>query len=602
MKNKLARIFLWVLFICITFSWHNLFTAAALGVNLIANASVETLDPSNPAKPQNWLSNNWGTNSTVFSYPNNGQDGAKSLSVQVLSYSNGDAKWYFQPVSVKASTKYTFSDYYKATTATQVMAQLTSTTGAVSYLWIGTAPIATNWTLFSVTFTTPVNTKQLSVFHLINKVGTLTTDSFLLAETNGVTPTPTLTPTVTPTATPTVTPTPTPTITPTLTPSPTPTPVPVSLIKNPSFETAAGSVPANWTQDKSGSNTSVYTYLNSGHTGNRSYQVQISKYTDGYAGYINNQVAVTASSRYSYSVYYKADTYVEFDAEIQKSDGTAEYVYLGSAAPSSVWNQYIMEVDTPAKATGLVITALISDIGYFVTDDHLLVKMPAPTPFNRPIVSFTFDDFFPTFFTYGLPKFKNNGMTATMYLVAQDLGQPGFATKAQLQSLVNGGFEIGSHTVTHPHLPDLTATQLDLELSKSQTDLSAYLGGIPIRNFASPFGEYNSFVQQHIAGFYDSHRSVDIGYNSKDNFDAMNIRAMSVNSNVPAATVMGWIDRAVADKTWLVLVYHDVKPANGDLYSTTPQDLNTVLSYLKQKNVSVQNVDAALSEVQGQLP
>ena len=442
---------------------------------------------------------------------------------------------------------------------------------------------------------------EFKIKPLINKAATLTLDNYSLAETNTGTSTPSQTPLVKPAPSPTMSRTPIHTTIPSVTPTLSRPPISANnMVPNPSFEIANGNMPISWKQNKSGTNTAVYTYLTTGHSGNRSYQVQINEYTSGQAGYSFNAQPVAQNSRYIYSAYYRSDVYVEFDAEIHKTGGVREYVYLGSAAPSENWGQYVMQIDTPANATSIVISAIINEKGYFITDDHNLSDIGKPTSFNRPIVSFTFDDFFPTFFSNALPKFNKYGMTATMYLATQDLGQPGFATQKQLVNLANSGFEIGSHAITRPHLPSLSASQLDFELNQSKFKLNNYLG-VTITNFASPFGEYNAQVLNCVNKYYASHRSVDIGYNSKDNFNPMNIKAMSVNSNVHPKIVKGWIDRAIQDKTWLVLVYHDVKAASGELFSTTPQDLEIVLAYLKQKNVSVQNVNSALSEIKQQL-
>ena len=75
--------------------------SAAASDNLIANASVETPDPSKQRSATGMAKSGWGTNSATYSYLNSGQDGNRSVQVQVNSYTNGDVKWYFAPVSVQ---------------------------------------------------------------------------------------------------------------------------------------------------------------------------------------------------------------------------------------------------------------------------------------------------------------------------------------------------------------------------------------------------------------------------------------------------------------------------------------------------------------------
>jgi peptidoglycan/xylan/chitin deacetylase (PgdA/CDA1 family) len=58
----------------------------------------------------------------------------------------------------------------------------------------------------------------------------------------------------------------------------------------------------------------------------------------------------------------------------------------------------------------------------------------------------------------------------------------------QLRALADRGVEIGSHTVTHPHLPRLSDEELDRELVQSRIQLEDELGR-PCRFLAYPYGD-----------------------------------------------------------------------------------------------------------------
>ncbi len=60
----------------------------------------------------------------------------------------------------------------------------------------------------------------------------------------------------------------------------------------------------------------------------------------------------------------------------------------------------------------------------------------------------------------------------------------------QLRTLVAHGHEVGSHSLTHAHLPRLSAEQRWQEVAASRQQLAAMLGAPP-RYFAYPFGEYD---------------------------------------------------------------------------------------------------------------
>jgi peptidoglycan/xylan/chitin deacetylase (PgdA/CDA1 family) len=64
---------------------------------------------------------------------------------------------------------------------------------------------------------------------------------------------------------------------------------------------------------------------------------------------------------------------------------------------------------------------------------------------------------------------------------------------AALRALVERGVEVGSHTVTHPHLTQLADEQLHRELRESRDRLEAQLGR-PCRFLSYPYGEEDKRV------------------------------------------------------------------------------------------------------------
>jgi peptidoglycan/xylan/chitin deacetylase (PgdA/CDA1 family) len=63
----------------------------------------------------------------------------------------------------------------------------------------------------------------------------------------------------------------------------------------------------------------------------------------------------------------------------------------------------------------------------------------------------------------------------------------------ELRAVAERGLEIGSHTVTHPHLPELSDAELFRELRESRLQLEDELGR-PCRYLAYPYGETDDRV------------------------------------------------------------------------------------------------------------
>jgi peptidoglycan/xylan/chitin deacetylase (PgdA/CDA1 family) len=64
---------------------------------------------------------------------------------------------------------------------------------------------------------------------------------------------------------------------------------------------------------------------------------------------------------------------------------------------------------------------------------------------------------------------------------------------AQLRELADAGWEIGSHTRTHPRLTQLADEELARELGESREASERALGR-PCRSFAYPYGDFDARV------------------------------------------------------------------------------------------------------------
>ncbi len=114
----------------------------------------------------------------------------------------------------------------------------------------------------------------------------------------------------------------------------------------------------------------------------------------------------------------------------------------------------------------------------------------------RPII-ITFDDSWGSQYTTAYPIMKKYGFTGVLYTVVEYLNKPSglpadpnYLTTDQLTEMAADGWEIGSHTETHPNLLTDTTT-LRYEIVQSRKDLQNMLG-VPILTFAYPFGNADS--------------------------------------------------------------------------------------------------------------
>ncbi|MFL6162723.1 MAG: RHS repeat-associated core domain-containing protein [Jatrophihabitantaceae bacterium] len=156
--------------------------SAQPGANKVANPSAET-GSGTPPLPSNWTADSWGNNTANLTYVTDAHTGNRSLRTEISAYTDGDAKWYFDPVPITGTTSYTYTDYSKSNVYSTFVVQYTLADGSLSYQWIGGKDPSVDWAQASYTFTSPTNAVKASVFHLIERVGWLQIDDADLHET-----------------------------------------------------------------------------------------------------------------------------------------------------------------------------------------------------------------------------------------------------------------------------------------------------------------------------------------------------------------------------------------------------------------------------------
>jgi peptidoglycan/xylan/chitin deacetylase (PgdA/CDA1 family) len=248
-------------------------------------------------------------------------------------------------------------------------------------------------------------------------------------------------------------------------------------------------------------------------------------------------------------------------------------------------------------------------------------------PVPKAQISFTFDDGMQSAYTQAAPALKKYGMTGVSYVTTNCIGmttvpntckaedRTPYMTWAQVKALqTTYGWEIGSHTVSHPLLASadpemgqpakLTPAQMDAELKNSKAALSAQ--GINATAFASPYGDYDAATLAVIAKYYTSHRGfADNANNTWPHSDYL-LYNMPVQTGVTVAAVKSRIDQAIAKNQWLVLTMHDIKvtpSTNPDDYQYKTADLEAIAAYVKSKQDSglVRNVNVSKGLVAGAL-
>ena len=145
-------------------------------------------------------------------------------------------------------------------------------------------------------------------------------------------------------------------------------------------------------------------------------------------------------------------------------------------------------------------------------------------PENSVVLSF--DDGYLDLMDNVLPVLRDLDFTATVFvasdMVGMDANQAHYANADfdrdllgwdHLEILLKYGFEIGSHTLSHPRLPQLSDSEAEYELAQSSRNLQQRLQ-VSIDSLAYPYGDVNRAVKETASRFYKHACGTELGRNA----------------------------------------------------------------------------------------
>ncbi len=144
---------------------------------------------------------------------------------------------------------------------------------------------------------------------------------------------------------------------------------------------------------------------------------------------------------------------------------------------------------------------LLRILGYrTITLDQLIKALEGGPALPRRAVALTFDDGYRGTYEWAFPLLLRYGFIATFFLIAEDFAieRNAMSKRAysvldspQVREMISAGMQIGSHSVSHPRLCDLTPAQGYAEIVDSKALLECAFGQ-SIDAFCYPYGQYHA--------------------------------------------------------------------------------------------------------------
>lgn len=112
---------------------------------------------------------------------------------------------------------------------------------------------------------------------------------------------------------------------------------------------------------------------------------------------------------------------------------------------------------------------------------------------EKPVVV-SFDDGYPSQAKTARPVLAKHHWPGVLFVELKNVNSPETGlTVSMVKSMLASGWELGSHTLTHPDLTTISASQLEEEVAGSRQQISKKFG-VPIEFFCYPAGKFDDTV------------------------------------------------------------------------------------------------------------
>lgn len=171
-----------------------------------------------------------------------------------------------------------------------------------------------------------------------------------------------------------------------------------------------------------------------------------------------------------------------------------------------------------------------------ITFADLIENQTSGKPIPENAVVLTFDDGWKSQYEYAVPILEKYGFTGTFFIITNSTGAKSYMSFDELKELHAKGFEIASHTKSHPKLPTLDDVKLLEELQGSKKTLEDRVG-ITVTTIAYPYYAHDDRVMKVVqsAGYLGARAGWGSFKNDKNHLFEM-VSQESVNNPDPFAS------------------------------------------------------------------
>jgi hypothetical protein len=221
---------------------------------------------------------------------------------------------------------------------------------------------------------------------------------------------------------------------------------------------------------------------------------------------------------------------------------------------------------------------------------HLQQYKKIPGGLDQPFVTFWFDDAWLSQYMKAYPELRTNDFPGTIAVPTDLIEKPGYMNWAQLRIMRDNGWEITNHSKSH-NCKMNTWDENKIKQEYKASRLTLWKNQLTSDIFVTPCGVDSPIMRAEAEKLFVAYRTVDPGFNNTTDFDIYNLKVKNIDSDVKLNEILGWIDTARKNKSWLIIVFHKIDEVGAtradDQFNTSLQDFKKIVDHVKSQNIRV---------------
>lgn len=201
------------------------------------------------------------------------------------------------------------------------------------------------------------------------------------------------------------------------------------------------------------------------------------------------------------------------------------------------------------------------------------------------LITFWFDDAWLSQYYTAAPILDKYHYVAAISVPTSYAAYDNYVDWFKLRQLQSQGWEITSHSVSHDcNYFNYPTEKLEDEFKKSRQVL--IYEGLRHDHYISPCGVVTENIKGLAQKYYKSMRIADADTNPLPLKDKYSIKAVAVGSKTTLDEVERWIRRAKEEKSWLILLFHQVDTGETK-YEISPEMFEKIVILVNHYSLSV---------------